>query len=75
MQGALRNIRIMLRALPVLAGAAFLALSALLGTGHALLSPRPLLATATMFASAVARHFLLKLEQKFVFTDYVHAEH
>jgi len=73
-QGALRNTQAALKAVPVLAAVAFLALAAFLGQGSPPLSLRPLAAAGVMAACSGAWHALKKFEKTFLWKDYVHAD-
>lgn len=62
-------------ALLAAAAAAFLALAAALGRGASMRGPTPLALLASLAATIWLRSALGRLEQKFLFSDWRHADH
>ena len=58
-----------------MAGASFLALSCAWGRGVAPLAPASLVLVASLAAALALRAVLKGLEQKFIYTDWRHADH
>lgn len=74
-QGALENVRRGIIAAQAAMAAAFLGLAYLFGIGQPVLSVPPVATLVLGVAACITWLKLRVLQGKFVYTDYVHAEH